>query len=52
MVGAMISAAIGLWVVGCILVLSLCRAAKVGDRTMQIAYARQRSRDHRAIRRA
>jgi hypothetical protein len=52
MVGAMVLGVIGLWVASFVLVLAVCRAAKLGDRTMEIACACYRVRDHPAIRQA
>jgi hypothetical protein len=39
MLGVIVLAAIGLWAFFCVLVVGLCRAAKAGDRAMDIARA-------------
>jgi hypothetical protein len=44
MLGVIVLAAIGLWAFFCALVLGLCRAAKAGDRAMEIARGRYRNR--------
>jgi hypothetical protein len=44
MLGVIVLAAIGLWVFVCALVVGLCRAAKAGDRAMDIARSRYRNR--------
>jgi hypothetical protein len=44
MLGVIVLAAIGLWALFCALVMGLCRAAKAGDRAMEIARSRYRNR--------
>ncbi len=44
MLGAIVLAAIGVWVFVCVLALGMCREAKAGDRAMEIACGRYRTR--------
>jgi hypothetical protein len=44
MLGAIVLAAIGLWVFVCVLALGICKVAKAGDQAMEIACGRYRSR--------
>jgi hypothetical protein len=44
MLGVIVLAAIGLWTFFCALVVGMCRAAKAGDRAMEIARGRHGNR--------
>jgi len=44
MLGAIVLAAIGVWVFVCVLALGICKEAKAGDQAMEIACGRYRSR--------